>query len=126
MSALAVLEKVVVEDEMEAAFVCFAALPTFASWASLISTSILPSFTMLNLLVRAVAAKLPCHPSGRERRSSLEKRKKSEMALQERGEDSWRDRARERVSSKASLKALEASLGKQRRLTGNVVARDLL
>jgi hypothetical protein len=42
---------------------------------------------------------------------------KRAKALKARGEDLWRDRASERVSYRASLRALEASLGKQRRFT---------
>ena len=37
-----------------------------------------------------------------------------------RGEDLWRELARERTSSRASLKVVEASVGKQRHLTGTL------
>jgi hypothetical protein len=110
MATLVVLEKVVVEVGMETAFVYFTTLPTCASCSSLISVSIFPFFNMLHLLARAVAAKLPCHPSGRGRRSNLGKRIiKRAKAMSVRGGDLWRDKAYERVSSMASLRVLEAS-----------------
>ncbi len=49
--------------------------------------------------------------------SSLGKRTKRAKTLKARGDDLWRDMASERVSSRASLRALEASLGKQWRFT---------
>ena len=52
--------------------------------------------------------------------SSLGKRTKRAKALKARGEDLWSPKAIERVSSRASLIALEASLGKQRRFTGTL------
>ncbi len=68
----------------------------------------------------AAAAKLPWHPSGRGRRSSLGKRTKRAKALKESGEELWSDMARERVSSKASLRAHATSLGKLRRFAGTL------
>jgi hypothetical protein len=117
IAALAVLEKVVVEADTEAALVSFATRPIWASWASLSSTMILSYFNMLHLLESDAAAKLPWHPSGRGRRSSLGKTTKVAKALKARGEDLWRVRAINRVLSMASLRALESSLGKQRRFT---------
>ena len=120
MAALVNLEKVIVVAEMEVAFVSFTILPTYASRASLISVAIFPSLSRLHLLVRVIDAKLPWHPSGRGRRSSLGKRTKRVKALNARGEDLWRDKANKRVSSRTFLKAREASLGNQRRLTGTL------
>ena len=51
---------------------------------------------------------------------SLGKMTKRAKALRARGEDLWRDMDSERVSSRASLRALEASLGEQRRFTGTL------
>ncbi len=58
--------------------------------------------------------------SGRGRRSSLGKSTTKENAVKARGEELCRDRARERVSSKASLGSFEASFAKQRRRTGTL------
>jgi hypothetical protein len=43
-----------------------------------------------------------------------------ELALKAIGEFMWRDRAKERVQSKASRRADDASLGKERRFTGTL------
>jgi hypothetical protein len=59
MAALDVLEKIDVDVGMEAAFICFATLPTCASWASLSNVAIFPSFSRPHLLERVAAAKLP-------------------------------------------------------------------
>ena len=48
------------------------------------------------------------------------KRTKMLKALKPNGEDFCSDRANKRVSSRVHLRALEASLGKQRRLTGTL------
>ena len=50
MAALVVLENVVVDAVMRTAFVFFITLLTCASWASLISVAIFPSFNKLHLL----------------------------------------------------------------------------
>ena len=51
---------------------------------------------------------------------SLLKRANKAAALKAKGEVLWRERAKERVTSKASLKASEASLGNERRFTGTL------
>ena len=48
----------------------------------------------------------------------MEKRTKRAEALKDRGEVLWKEKAKERVISSASLKASEASLRKDRRFTG--------
>jgi hypothetical protein len=53
-------------------------------------------------------------------RSCLGKRTKKANALKAKGEDQWRDMAIERVSSRASLRDLEASFEKLRRWTGTL------
>ena len=49
---------------------------------------------------------------------SLEKRTNRAEALKARGEVLWRERAKERVTSNASLNACEASFGNERHFTG--------
>ena len=51
---------------------------------------------------------------------SMGKRTNKAAALKARGEVLWRERAKERVTSIASLKVSEASLGKERRFTGTL------
>ncbi len=63
----------------------------------------------------ATAAKHPWQPFGRGRRIGLGKRTKSENALNTKGEDVFRERANERISSKASRRSLDASFGMPRR-----------
>ncbi len=77
-----------------------------------------PSLNSLHLRMRATAAKQPSQPSGKGRRRSIGKRTNMLKALKARVEDLCKESANERVSSNVSLKALEASLRKQRRLTG--------
>ena len=51
---------------------------------------------------------------------SLGKRTKRADVLKERGDVLWRERAKERVISSASLNASKAALGKDRRATGTL------
>ena len=59
IAAIAVLEKVVVETDVEAAFVNFATRPVWASRASVNSTVIMPSLSRLHLRESVATAKLP-------------------------------------------------------------------
>jgi hypothetical protein len=118
MVALVVLEKDVEEEGMDEALVNLVTLPVWASWASRRRVATSPYLNCRHIMMRAAAAKPPWHPSGRGRRRSLGKRTNKLKALNARGGDLYKESANERVSSRISLKATEASLGKPRNLTG--------
>jgi hypothetical protein len=79
-----------------------------------------PSLGNRYLLLKAVAAKPLWQPSGRGRRRSMGKRTNKLKALKANGEELCKESGNERVSFRVSIRAPEASLGKQRRLTGTM------